>query len=253
MTKTTKPSPVWNYFKGVGDTVFCNKCPKTYTLATAKSSTQPLLYHLRSCHDIVLNKKRAADDCDSDNSNLPNTKKQKKIQPMITSYIEKKTQQQMYAELAAVDRSSFNQIANSTFIHSAMRDKGMKAHISHVTVRSKVFEYYEQAKSVIKNHLQQGVNNGQRYAVTFDEYTGKNRRYLTVNIHSTNGVWFNLGMVRVWNSQTSEPILELVRQRLAEFDLTFDHIVAFVTDGASIMMKLGRLAPCEFIVTILYV
>ena len=92
------------------------------------------------------------------------------------------------------------------------------------------------------------MKDNKRYALSFDEYTGKNRRYLTVNVHTDDGVWFNLGMVRVWNSQTAETVLKLVKFRLSEFGLTFDHIVAMVTDGASIMIKLGCLAPCDHVV-----
>ena len=31
----------------------CNQCPKTYKLATAKSSTQPLWYHLKTKHGVL--------------------------------------------------------------------------------------------------------------------------------------------------------------------------------------------------------
>ena len=55
-------------------------------------------------------------------------------------------------------------------------------------------------------------------------------------------------MVRVWNSQTAETILKLVELRLADFKMNFDHISALVTDGTSIMVKLGRLAPCEHVI-----
>ena len=55
-------------------------------------------------------------------------------------------------------------------------------------------------------------------------------------------------MVRVWNSQTAETVLKLVELRLADFKMNFDHITAMVTDGASIMVKLGQLAPCEHVI-----
>ena len=43
-------SLVWEFFAEKGDLVICSKCPKSYKLATAKSSTQPLLYHLKNKH-----------------------------------------------------------------------------------------------------------------------------------------------------------------------------------------------------------
>ena len=73
----------------------------------------------------------------AENNLFPPSKKQK----TIFSYTEKKSQQQMYAELAAVDRLSFLQIANSTFIHNSMLKDGLQSHPSHETVKNKVFQY----------------------------------------------------------------------------------------------------------------
>ena len=48
-------SLVWEFFTVNGDLVTCTKCPKTYKLATAKSSTQPLRYHLKTQHSVEFN------------------------------------------------------------------------------------------------------------------------------------------------------------------------------------------------------
>lgn len=239
-------SLVWEFFAVKGDVVICNKCPSSYKLATAKSSTQPLLYHLKTKHGVDFNNaeramssKRAAE-----NHYHPPSKKQR----TLFSYVEKKTQQEMYAELAAVDRLAFKQIASSNFIRSAMVKQGLPSHTSPTTVGHKVFQYYDEAKLVMIDHLQKKIKENCRFALSFDEYTGKNRRYLTINVHSDNGVCYNLGMVRVWSSQTAETVLKLVELRLADFKMNFTHIAAMVTDGASIMVKLGRLAPCEHVV-----
>ena len=134
-----KQSPIWDYFLENGDLVVCSKCPKTYKLATAKSSTQPLWYHMKTKHNILPHKPENKRSCADDMSGSPSSKRQK----TIFSYVERKTQQQMYAELAAVDRLSLNQIANSSFIRNSMTEKGLKSHISPDTVRNKVFEFYE--------------------------------------------------------------------------------------------------------------
>ena len=63
-----------------------------------------------------------------------------------------------------------------------------------------------------------------------------------------NADFINLAMIRVWGSQKVETILELVIKIIEDFGLAMEDIGAFVTDGASIMLKLGRLAPCEHIV-----
>ena len=232
-------SLVWEFFTVDGELVTCTKCPKTYKLATAKSSTQPLRYHLKTQHNVrfdnveksMSSKRPAENNPDLD----PPTKKQK----TILSYIEKKSQQQMYAELAAVDRLSFLQIASSTFIRNSMTMHGLRSHTSHTTIKDKVFQYYDEAKEQVIDHLQKKIKENCRFALSFDEYTGKNKRYLTINVHSEDGVCYNLGMVRVWSSQTAETVLKLVEVRLADFKMNFDHITGMVTDGASIMVKLG--------------
>ena len=129
-----------------------------------------------------------------------------------------------------------------------MRDKKFITHSSPTTIRSKVFEFYQEAKAAVTGELKQGISKGLRFDVSFDEWTGKNRRYLTLNVHTKDADFYNLGMVRVWASQTAETILKLVTRRLQEFGVELHHITAFVTDGASIMMKQGRIAPCEHIV-----
>ena len=103
----------------------------------------------------------------------------------------------MYAELAARDRLSFNQIAKSEFIQSSMRDKKLISHTSPETIRTKVLQFFQTAKEETKKELQYSLRDqGQRFSLTFDEWTGRNRRYVTVNVHSKDVDWFNLGMIR---------------------------------------------------------
>ena len=82
--------------------VTCTKCPKAYKLATAKSSIQLLRYHLKTKHGVVFDnaEKSMSSKRPAENYLLPPSKKQR----TLFSYIEKKSQQQMYAELASVDR-----------------------------------------------------------------------------------------------------------------------------------------------------
>lgn len=54
---------------------------------------------------------------------------------------------------------------------------------------------------------------------------------MTVNLHLNEGEWINLGMIRVWFSQTAETLLKLVELRLEEYGLSIEgDIVAMVTD-----------------------
>ena len=146
-----------------------NKYPRSYKLATAKSSTQPLLYQLKTKHGDDFNN---AEMSMSSTHYHPPSKKQRNL----FSYVEKKTQQQMYAELAAVDRLSFQQISSSNFIRSAMVKQGLPSHTSSTTVGHKVFQYYDEAKVIMIDHLQKKIKENCRFALSFDEYTEKNRQ-----------------------------------------------------------------------------
>ena len=49
-------------------------------------------------------------------------------------------------------------------------------------------------------------------------------------------------------SQTAETLKKLIELRLRDFQLSWEHIVAVTTDGASIMVKLGRILDCEHVI-----
>ena len=84
-----------------------------------------------------------------DLTNPPVSKRQK----TLSTLIEKKGQERMYVELAAVDRFSFFSIAKSQFIRRAMSNDGFNCHVSKDTIRSKVFTYYDEAEAGLKAHV----------------------------------------------------------------------------------------------------
>ena len=83
----------------------------------------------------------------------PAPKKKKDNQNLIITYNHRKSKQEIYAQLACEDRLSFNQIAKSQFIQSAMRDKLLIAHTSPTTIRDKVKEFHSSAKEDVKSEF----------------------------------------------------------------------------------------------------
>ena len=81
-----------------------------------------------------------------------------------------------------------------------------------------------------------------RFSISFDEATSvRNRRYMNLNLHGEK-TFYSLGMIRVKGSMNAEKAIALVKQRLMKFNLSLDSdIVSTITDGASVMMKFGRL------------
>ena len=83
--------------------VVCKKWPKYYKLKTAKSSTHPLRYHMKSQHSMDLSTALSSQKrllVDLPQSPQPNKQK------TLSTFVNKESQQQMYAELAAVDLTS---------------------------------------------------------------------------------------------------------------------------------------------------
>lgn len=71
----------------------------------------------------------------------------------------------------------------------------------------------------------------------------RNRRYMNINVHSSN---WNLGLCRVWGSMPAERCVEILKAKLENFGLNLSvDIVAIITDGASVMKKVGRLIPAN--------
>ena len=82
------------------------------------------------------------------------------------------------------------------------------------------------------------------YSVTLDEYTStRNRRYMNINLHYDSDP-INLGMVRIEGTLPTERVENLVKERLHEFGLKMEDIVAVTTDGASVMKRFGRMICC---------
>ena len=80
--------------------------------------------------------------------------------------------------------------------------------------------------------------------VTLDEYTStRSRKYMNLNLHYDSDP-LNLGMVRIKSSVPAERAENVVNERLQEFGLKMEDIVAATTDGASVMKSFGRMICC---------
>ena len=66
---------------------------------------------------------------------------------------------------------------------------------------------------------------------------------MNVNIHYENE-FINLGRIRMFGSCDAEKMLQLLEKHLADFGITHIQasIVSIVSDGASVMKKLGKLS-----------
>ena len=101
-------------------------------------------------------------------------------------------------------------------------------------------ECAEKWKAGIKVSLEEKINRGQRFSASLDEYTSKaHSRYMNINLHLHSGDPIGLGMIRVRGSLPADRAAQMVNDKLKEFGLSEEcHIVAVVTDGAAVMVKM---------------
>ena len=81
-------------------------------------------------------------------------------------------------------------------------------------------------------------------SIDTDEWTSvRRRRYLNISVFAKQTTLWNLGLVRITGSATSERLLELIEERLMEFGIEMrKHVVAITTDGAPVAKKIATLA-----------
>ena len=117
---------------------------------------------------------------------------------------------------------------------------------NHSDVMQLVYKQYEIVKDSVIAELLKKILAGVRFSLSLDEYTSlQNRRFMNINIHYVGG-YINLGMIALIGKMDAENIIKIIQMKLEEFKLSYtDDIACSVTDGASVMVKMGRLSPCQ--------
>ena len=224
-------SNIWDNFTRSDDKLkaTCNICQAV--LACRNYGTSSLIYHMKHKH---------GKDQQVDKPSPSTSAKRQKVLPFRLK--PKVTQEELYAELVTYDNVPPRVCAKSSFIRTGMKLRGFKEVTSATTVAAKVKAFDTVVRHQLKEKLAGLIEEGQRMSLTTDEYTAtNNKRYLTITLHYTAEDYDNLGMVRVFGSQTSKTLKDLIEKKLHEFGINWNHIVACTTDGASVMVRMGNL------------
>ena len=65
-------------------------------------------------------------------------------------------------------------------------------------------------------------------------------------MHKGGGSFCNLGMVKIDDAMPAEKAVAAVQNKSSEFCLDLEkHVVACVTDSASVMVKFGKIIDCD--------
>lgn len=257
MSQRKKRSKVWDYFEYStdGNKVKCKQegCGRLYSYSkTSKGSTGTMKAHLLNQHNIDL---KESEDDGSQKSSSSQSARQTSMDGFIKS--EKDSLQVCISKLASVEGFSLNKIKTSEFIQKAVAAEGHTLPKSENTLRKMVINDCTEKKSEMKDTFDRKLKCGERFSITLDEWTSiRNRRYININVHDSNNQQFNLGLIRAKGSITSERTLELVRAKCNSFGLAVTapntgsgsrDIVSATTDGASVMMRFGRIMGEEHV------
>ncbi len=152
---------------------------------------------------------------------------------------------ELLCKMAACDGISFSTLASSPSFEKLFQLAGFTGiPKSGNGVRNLIMKYYNSKRNTVAETINAHVRNGQKFSITLDEWTSTaNKRYMNVNVHSVKGSFWNLGLIRIFGSATSEACHEYIQTKLEEFGLSFStNVFSLTTDGAAVMKKLGRIS-----------
>ena len=156
------------------------------------------------------------------------------------------------ARLASLDGFSINQIHRCQYLRNSFERDNTPMPDSRTTITSKIISYYDERKKAISKFFSEEKNAGKKFSIAADEWTSySNKRFMNVFLHSDLRS-FNLGLIRITGSANAENLKTLFFAKLSEFGLVESDIISLCTDGAAVMMKLGKELDLEHIVCFLH-
>lgn len=137
--------------------------------------------------------------------------------------------------MIAKDGLTFRVLEKSTELRESLQARGYVLPKTAKSFKSMTIRYSKKIRQNQKKVIKELVAKGERFCVTFDEWTSlRNRRYINLILHGRNSEIFKLFMIRIRRKLSSERCLSYVNKRLKEFDLSMtDHILCIFTDGTS--------------------
>lgn len=241
--KDSDTTSVWSHFLVAkdGNSAKCKRCPAI--LKTLGGSTKGLHTHLSSKHNVKVISASTSQDSENLNTAPPPAKRK------LDNYFTKSAADNLddvLARMIALDGFPFSVFITSDDLRKLLLAKYTDLPKSAVTIRKRVMNYSEKIKKQVTAELKHLKSAGERFSFSFDEWTStSNKRYMAVNVHSYKKFW-NLGLVPIYGSMTAENCLRILKERLSKFDISLEtDIVAIVTDGPNVMIKVGRLVCTE--------
>ena len=225
-------SGVWAHFTSSpkGTTAKCLKCGKS--IKTKGGTTTGMIQHLHGIHETLV-----MAETESTKSG-PN--QQTKITQFVTNINKFSKCETTIIKLITVDGLTINQVAKSGNLASLLKYKYPAFNgISFNTIRSLLLKASTFFKSQLTEKLQELIKNDIRFSLFIDEWTSYNsRRYLNL-VLSTSSHYYNLGLITLRGSLTSDKLWNIVTKHLLKFKININSdVIGLVTDGCPLMVSL---------------
>lgn len=263
--KSNDQTSVWSRFLVASDkqTAKCKLCSKI--IMTKGGSTKGLHKHT-AMHTNKTNKDKNVKDTkrheieiisdEDDHEDGPSTScKQRKINEffMADNADNDNSLEAVIARMAAVDGFPFRVFITSIDLRKGLEARGfVNLPLSPSTIKTKVISYCKKVFESFGQNFEKSRQNGRCFSITFDEWTSnRNKRYININVHgffenSSEIKFWNLGLVPIPGSMPAETCIDLVQNKLKDFNLSLENdIVGLTTDGASVMVKVGQLVAAH--------
>ncbi|XP_075990255.1 uncharacterized protein LOC142985898 [Anticarsia gemmatalis] len=169
----------------------------------------------------------------------------KKINTIDNYFKKERTMELMISRMICKDGHTLSSFCTSLDTRYLFAKCGYKPPNSPNTIRSIILNFANTVKTEMIIEFEHLKKQNQKFSLTFDEWTSqRNHRYLNLNIHHKEK-YFNFGLIRIRGSCNAEHTISLVKDRLISFGIDFDtDVVGITTDGASVMVKVGKLVSC---------
>lgn len=195
-----------------------------------KGSTGSLHKHLK-IHGINVEKRKSNSGVDDPHKKVTS----------ISDYMQRvDSTPVVISRLVARDGIPMGTLVTSQVMRRFFSKDGLKLYKSPNSIRTVIMEFYSKIVSEYTEEMKADLVDDQKYSITTDEWTSnRNRRFMNVNVHGREKIW-GLGLTRVFGSAPAEKCYTIMSDTLIKFGLTLNNIAAVTTDGAPVMVKMGK-------------
>lgn len=241
----SRKSEVWKFFKKdekrFGEATCC-KCEMNIGW---KSSTTPMINHLKLRHNILISKSVSSEN--EIENDIPK-KKQRIESSNILQFVKKESLNEILSKVAAFDGMTITAMSKSEAIAGYVKQRGYKMPKSPTTISKCINSFYKEKCIELRDKFEKLRIAHRKFAITVDEWTDCSIvRYVNVTAHvlaiDSNIIeCYVLGLTEIIKQANAETIKHLVEAKLADFGISLKNdVIASTNDAAAVMKKYGKI------------